>query len=480
MGNLFRHYLLSVEGWLCLVLLWTAMDGAGAACLLMYNPGLTMYADTTPAFAQTIRASGQEPRVLLVVQSVRVQARTQRQDRVSRDTVSALPAGEARLARRQPVFVVPALFLPDVAIGAAAGVLLALVVALLLAWSRGRTGSVAQIRAVLGLEVVALVPRFSRRARRTELPLASAELYRPLCACFHEARQPVRLVTFTSAQVGEGTSTLVSDVAIHLARTGKRVLLVDLNMQHPAIARRFCLKSQAGLTDMLARYSRGLPLEQYCQASSFTDLYVLAAGTCPMNALELLHALTETQFFSRLHQTPFDYVLLDAPALCAGTEACTLAASGEALVLVVHGSRTSRRELAKTRQLLEQMRLTGPVGVILNQRRGRDQRCISLPRMASLALNPRLRIEAVTLELPVVAAKPCLFPEADDDYLPDTGKTVQIRRIPAEQIIRPPISLNGLMGTTNGLLGRASGMASATPVPSSLQELAEETHNERS
>jgi len=239
-------------------------------------------------------------------------------------------------------------------------------------------------------------------------------------------------------------------VAIHLARTGKRVLLVDLHREHPAIARRFCLKSQAGLTDMLARYSTWLPLEQYCQASSFPDLYVLAAGTCPMPALEFLHALTETQFFSHLQHSPFDYVLLDTPALCTGREARTLAAAGEALVLVVHGSHTSRRDLARIRQLLGRMRLSRPVGVLVNQGRAG----LSVPRPTA---GPH--IEAVTLHLPVVTTRACA--------LPDTGKTVQI----GEPIIRPPISLSGLMGTTNGLLGRAS----ATPVPLSLQEPAGET-----
>jgi capsular exopolysaccharide synthesis family protein len=396
---------------------------------------------------------------------------------VSQDTLSAGNTGEVQIARLLPAFALPALSWPDVAIGAAAGVLLALVVAMLVAWRGGRSGSVEQIRAVLGMQVVAQVPRFSRKARRTELPLASAEQYRSLCASFHRAQQPVKLVVFTSVQAGEGKSTLVSDLAIHLARAGKRVLLVDLNMQHPTIARRFCLKSQAGLTDMLARYSRWLPLEQYCQASSFTDLYILAAGTCPMRWLEFLHALTETQFFSRLQQTPFDYVLFDAPPLCAGVEARALATVGEALVLVVHGSRTSRRELSRTRQLLAQMPLNGQVGVMVNQRRGGDDGRLSTLRMSSQSLDPRPRIEAVTLELPVVAARPCLFPEPGDGHLPDTGKTVQIS---SQHIIRPPISLSGLMGTTNGLLGRVSGMDSVTPVPSSLQEAGGETPNELS
>lgn len=470
MGNLFRRYLLSSQGWLGLLLLWTAIDGGSAASMLISggasaHPGLRMHLPTAAVCAYTISsAAGQlsapaggpgacsDVRML----AVRLQFSVLLPGQIRRE-ITAVPA---------PVSQLPVLSLPDVALGAAGGVLLALLVAVLLAWGGRRAGSAERVRAVLNLEVVAQVPRFSRRARRLALPLAGAEHYRSLSVSFLGARPAVKLVTVSSAQAGEGKSTLVSDLAIHLARTGKRVLLIDLNIEHPNIARRFCLKSQAGLTDMLARYSTWLPLEQYCQVSAFPDLYVLAAGTCPLPALEFLRALTETQFFSHLQHTPFDYVLLDTPALCTGAEARTLAAAGQALMLVVHGSQTSRRQLASTRQLLGRMRLGGQVGILLNQGRASERLSLSAP---GLAAGPR--IEAVTLELPVVATRTAVLPETNDDHLPDTGKTVQIGRVSIEPIIRPPLSLSGLMGTTNGLLGRAS----ATPVPSALQEPTGET-----
>lgn len=407
MGNLFRHYLLSVKNRLWLVLLCTLVGGM--ACLLISS------------------------------------------------------------AYRQGALAWQTLSTP----GAAAGLLLTLLTVTLLAW-RGRRPGVEQLREALGVEVVALVPCFTRRARRTGMPLASAQKYRQVCASLQAAPSSLKLVMFASAQAGEGKSTLVSDVAVHLARGGKRVLLVDLHMHRPTLARRFCLRSQAGLTDLLAACRGWLPLEQYCQASAFAGLYVLAAGSTPMTSLEVLRSLTAAQFFPRLQQAPFDYVLFDTPPLCAGVEAQILASCGEALVLVVDSSRASRRALARTRRLLEQMHATRVVGAILNRQVWRDCSCLS----PSLAQDPAppASVEEVTRELPIVCTQPCQLPEPTTGHLPDTGETVQIHRCSAEYIIRPPISLSGLTGTTNGLLGRALG--AVTPVPASLQEPEEETHSE--
>jgi capsular exopolysaccharide synthesis family protein len=316
------------------------------------------------------------------------------------------------------------------------------------------------------MEIVAQVPRFSQQARRAELPQASAQIYALVCASLQRMPCSLKLVMFVSAQAGEGKSTLVGEVAISLAQAGRRVLLVDLHIRHPAIAPRFGLSSRSGLTDMLAACHQRLPLEQYCQACAFAGLHVLAAGTCRMKPLELLRALTAAQFFPRLQQAPFDYVLFDTPPLFPAAETQILASFGEALVLVVHGSRTPRRMLARTRQLLARMPATRIVGVMVNQPSCCGCRGLSVP--PGQGTDARLPVEEATRELPVVSTQPRLLSDPNTGHLPDTGETIQIGRVAAERIIRPPISLSGLMGTTNGLLGRVSG--TVTPVPSALRE----------
>ncbi len=393
------------------------------------------------------------------------------------DTIRFIPASVPAL----PVQPLP---LQDAAAGAAVGFILALILATLFEWGGNRPTSIEQIQELLGMEVMALVPRLSRQARRAELPLASSEKYQMICASLNVAQisRPFKLVMFTSALASEGKSTLVSNVAVHLAQAGKRVLLVDLNVHRPVIAQRFHLKNHVGLTDMLARHSRCLPLEHYCQLSSFAGLHLLTAGTRPMHSLEFLRALTAAQFFTRLQQAPFDYVLFDTPPLFAVAETQILASSIEALVLVVNGSRTPQRVLAKTRQLLWRMQLTRILGVVVNQSSWRDYgdtHPYTLPSSAHEA-DPQLRIEDVTLELPAIATTHLLIPEPASRrvHLPDTGETVQVSKTSAERIICPPISLSGLTTSTNGLLGRVLEAGAVTPVPLSGRDTEERMPNE--
>lgn len=482
MGNFFGSYLLAIKGWLGVLLLCMLIGGA-AGCLLLNGS-----ASAALARSEAVAEPGpgaQEALAPLVAsshadiyrcqpgaQGARLQLGAQLAERGCQDVAPAVAAGAPGVAR----------VLPGALPGAAGGVLLALMLAALLAWRSRRPVALERVRDALGMEIVARVPLCSRRARQAALPLAAAERYRSLCARLRALPQPVKLVMFASAQAGEGKSTLVSDVAIHLARAGERVLLVDLHLRRPAIAQRFGLTGRAGLTDLLACSGAGLPLEQYCQPCPDAGLYVLAAGSALLKPFALLRTLTATQFFPRLLQAPFDYVLCDTPALLTGVETQLLVASGGALVLVVQNARTSRRALARTRQLLAHLCVSQMVGVALNRWSGRaaEDGVLHAPPASWPDPAPRRYVEEVTRELPVVSTRPYVIPEAigGQTPLPDTGETAQIHGIAPERIIRPPISLSGLQGATNGLLGRSLGAGATTPVPSSLRGPEGETRDD--
>jgi capsular exopolysaccharide synthesis family protein len=531
MGNIFRYYLLLAKRWLWLLVVCVLVSGGATYLISTFlrpiyqatayvlidvgastHPSVTESLQAVPTFAQLItipavldpvaeQHPGLSAQDLLAAISVRPQTNTQiielsvqaAQPKLAADLANQVSQSFAQYVNASapgtvsfipatvPSFPMQPRPLQDAAAGALVGFILALLLATLFEWGGNRPTSVEQIQELLGMEILTLVPRLSRQARRTEIPLASSEKYQMICASLNVAQlsRPFKLVMFTSALAGEGKSTLVSSVAIHLAQAGKRVLLVDLNVHRPVIAQRFHLKSQPGLTDLLARH---LPLEQYSQATAFAGLHVLAAGTCPMSSLEFLRSLTAAQFFTRLQQAPFDYVLLDTPPLFAVAETQILASSVEALVLVVNGSQTPQRVLARTRQLLWRMQSTRILGVVVNQSSWRDYGDTHPYTLTSpgLKLDPQMRIEEVTLELPAVPTRRFLIPEPAPAQvrLPNTGETVQVSKASSERIIRPPISLSSLTMSTNGLLGRTFEAGTATPVPPSLRDSGERMSNE--
>jgi capsular exopolysaccharide synthesis family protein len=344
-------------------------------------------------------------------------------------------------------------------IGALVGLVLALLLLALFEWISNRPTSVEQIQKVLDTEILALLPHFSRRKKHI-----TAEKYRMLCASLDIARagSPFKLLLFTSALAGEGKTTVASNVAMHLAQAGKRVLLVDLNIHRPALGREFHLADQAGLTNVLARNGNPLLIERYAQSAGLPGLSVLLAGTQKMSSAEFLHTLATSQLFTQLKQSSFDYVLFDAPPLLAVSDTQVLASLVEALVLVVDGSHTPCRALSGTRQLLWRMQRTRILGVVVNQSLWHDYtdayRYVSpLPEPAKR--EARLLVEEITQTLPAVDIKliaaPLPVSEMGEQRLPDTGESERINQSPSERVIRPGLSLSGLTMSGNGLMRRA-------------------------
>ncbi|GEM_PF-710162 len=531
MGNIFRTYLFLARRWMWLFALGAIVCGGATYAISTFlqpiyqastyliidigasaHPSISDSLQAVPTFAQllTIPAvldpvieqhPGMSTAELLSMISVKPQTNTQiieldvRADnpRLAADLANQVGQSFARYINADmpgTVQVIPATVptapaqpqpLEDAGIGAVVGLILMLLLVTLFEWISNRATSVEQIQELLGMEIMTLVPRFSRKARRLdEAQQVALAKYQMISAGLNvaQAEQPFKLVMFTSALAGEGKSTIAGNVAINLAQAGKRVLLIDLNIHRPALARQFALQSQPGLTNLLARNSKRLQVEHYSQPTEFPGLRVLTAGTQSMNSTEFLRALTAFQFFPRLKQAPFDYVLLDAPPLFAVAEVQILASAVEALVLVVNGSRTPRRTLARTRQVLWRMRMTRALGVVVNQSSWRDYadtHPYTLPQsVQEKNVAEQLDVEEMTMELPAVTVKllpptlPVSEPGEGMARLPDTGETEQIGVLPAEHVIRPSLSLSGLnMPTKNGLTKRLFSGADIPSPPSS-------------
>lgn len=525
MGNIFRYYALLAKRWMWMLVVCALLCGGAtylissflrpvyqASAYLIINVGSSAHLSVTdslqavPTFAQLVTIPtvlgpvvadhpGMSVPDLISMVSVKPQTNTQiieldvraggaqlaadLANQVSQSFAQYANAGSPGTVRVIPA-TVPALPeqprpLQDTGAGALVGLVLALILVALFEWIGNRATSVEQIQELLGTEIMTLLPRFSRKVRRAGLRQVAAEKYHMICASLNvaQANRSFKLVMFTSALAGEGKSTVISNVAVHLARAGKQVLLVDLNIHRPALAQQFQLHSQVGLTNMLTRPGRHIQVERYLQATSFPGLYALAAGTQRMSSSEFLRCLTATQLLSWLKQTPFDYVLFDAPPLFAVSETRVLASAMEALVLVANGSRTPRQVLTRMRRVLwnTQARI---LGVIVNQSSWRDYadtHPYALAQPGQKDYESRLIVEEVTTEIPTVAMKliTASIPSSDpgEPRLPDTGETEQIGQPSSEPLIRPGLSLSGLTASRNGLLRRtfAVGAVSSTPPP---------------
>jgi succinoglycan biosynthesis transport protein ExoP len=362
-------------------------------------------------------------------------------------------------------------------IGAAFGLAIAV---LLIFFFKGRGSqmtSVGRMQKLLGREIIAILPDLSHYAGQPELQPSMAEKYFTICSRLdlEQANRPFKLMMFTGIS-SEEKSAVVSNVAINLAQAGKQVLLIDLNIHCPVLAREFHLASQIGLTNLLVGDDAQWPFERYIQATGIPGLRVLAAGTQKMNSTEFLRFLAATQFFAQIKRIPFDYILFDAPPLPVVAAAPLLLSSIEAMVLVVNGLHTSRKLLTQARKVLLKVQMPGILGVVVHQCSWRDYARVkpALETQVAPAGVANSLIEQTTLALPPVPVSPTLAYERletaelvaiqEQMHFPNTGETESIKVGVPEPIIRPMLSLNGLAMPTNGLTGRFFGTPH-TPQP---------------
>jgi len=160
-------------------------------------------------------------------------------------------------------------------------------------------------------------------------------------------------ILVTSAVSGEGKSTIAANLAISLAMSGKRVILIDADMRRACLGELFSYDSNTrGLSDILignAEYSDTI-------ISSIRDnMDVLPAGTVPPNPSELLESVKMQSLLAEL-ETKYDLILLDAPPINIVSDPLALSKLAAGSVFVVRQRFSDHREIRKA---LIQAEMTG-------------------------------------------------------------------------------------------------------------------------
>jgi capsular exopolysaccharide synthesis family protein len=184
---------------------------------------------------------------------------------------------------------------------------------------------------------------------------------------FMNVDNPPRVIVVTSPLPGDGKSTTIANLAIALAASGQRVVLVDADLRRPTVSKTFNLVDGAGLTDVLAGRSELTDVLQPWGTSG--RLVVLAAGKTPPNPSELLGSERMHTLLAELSSQAI--VLIDAPPLIPVTDAAILTHNTDGALIVGSVGKTTYEGLNKALQNLQ--RANGrPLGIILNRvpRRG--------------------------------------------------------------------------------------------------------------
>jgi capsular exopolysaccharide synthesis family protein len=167
----------------------------------------------------------------------------------------------------------------------------------------------------------------------------------------------------TSANPAEGKSTSVANLAVTFARSGKRVILVDLDLRRPVAHRFFGLSVSPGITEVtlgrawLDDALTNVPLwdDQERDADDGQlggSLEILPAGPLPPNASEFVRSQALSDVLARLEERA-DLVLVDAPAMLAVSDAINLTPKVDALIVLTRVPSVRRQALEELRRILD-------------------------------------------------------------------------------------------------------------------------------
>jgi capsular exopolysaccharide synthesis family protein len=165
----------------------------------------------------------------------------------------------------------------------------------------------------------------------------------------------------TSPGPEDGKTAVAINLAVTIAQSGRRVLLVDANFRRPALHRAFTNAKREGLSNILIGQRQ---LQDLASPTDLPQLDVLTAGPIPPNPVELLSSRYMRELLARARET-YDQVIIDGPPVLLVSDPLVLANFLDGAIIVCRAKSNSRGAVLRTRDQLDQVRAR-ILGVVLN------------------------------------------------------------------------------------------------------------------
>lgn len=245
--------------------------------------------------------------------------------------------------------------------------------------------SPAEIRRRLGLPIVGFVPQL-----RTGVPTdplapkvdpslvaavrpksAEAEAFRGVRTQLYFSTQGRghQVIQVTSPTPGDGKSTLAANLAISIAQSGKRVVLVDADFRKPRVHKLFNLPAGevglAGVIDGVADMPTAV------RPSGVANLDILPCGPRPENPAELLTSPRFQELLAEL-KAAYAFVVIDTPPLLAVSDPAAVAPRVDGVLMVFRMTGRARPAAERAREQLSALG-ANVLGVVVNGWSGRDR-----------------------------------------------------------------------------------------------------------
>ena len=170
-----------------------------------------------------------------------------------------------------------------------------------------------------------------------------------------------KVIQITSPNPKDGKSTMAANLAICMAQSGKKVMLVDCDLRNPTVHKLFGLKNSVGASDVIAGEAE---LPDAIQSVDVENLSIVPSGPNPSNPSELLTSPRFDELVKLLGER-YDLIIVDSPPLLAVSDPATIASRVDGVLLVMRITKDGRPEAVQAKQLLASMGAE-ILGVVVN------------------------------------------------------------------------------------------------------------------
>ena len=196
-------------------------------------------------------------------------------------------------------------------------------------------------------------------------PLAEAYRHLRTSVLLSSAGRAPKALLVTSSLPGEGKTTTAVNTAFSLAQTGATVVIIDADMRRPRLRSIFGVAEQLGLSSILSSSVSEKEILEMVAQDEATGLGILTSGPIPPNPAELIGSDQMRELLSVLLKH-FDHVVIDSPPVSSFTDGVLISTMVDGVLLVVHGGKSSRHIVRRSKQLLQDVGAK-IFGVVLNK-----------------------------------------------------------------------------------------------------------------
>lgn len=259
----------------------------------------------------------------------------------------------------------------NILLAAVMGALASLAIAFLFEFFDSSVRTREEVEQLAGLPTLAAITRIRRPGLGSKLITARsagspvAEAFRMLRTNieFAEVDRAIRTMLVTSGASSEGKSTTTANLAVTMAQTGRRVVLVDMDLREPILHQIFKVQNGRGITTALLHPDESIG--DYLLPTGVENLSLIPSGPLPSNPAELLGSRRMAELIANLKEHA-DLIIFDSSPILLLADATLLARHCDAALLVARAGKTRVESLARARDQLAQsgVRL---LGVVLNR-----------------------------------------------------------------------------------------------------------------